>query len=147
EARFGCRIVWPWIGSPELALVGVVQMSPEINSWIESIGKNYRENYQLYASLFSLFLVGMGIARWFGTRKGLEQAKSWRRKAGLPVASLLSTKQTWTYWGLFQSGVIGFLLTANILVSLPIAILEGSPSYDITDLEFVMWQPIASVFF
>jgi len=125
-------------------------MSPEINSWIVFIGQNYRENYQLYASLFSLFLVGMGIARWFGTRKGLEQAKSWRRKAGLPVASLLSTKQAWTYWGLFQGGVIGFLLMVNMLSSLPLTILSNlleGQSYDITKIRFVMWAPIANVFF
>ena len=50
--------------------------------------------------------------------------------------------------GLFQGGVIGFLLMVNMLSSLPLTILTSllrGQSYDIRNIEFVMWAPIANV--
>ena len=109
-------------------------MSPEIKHWIEIVG----QNYQLFASCFSIFIVCMGIARWFGRSIGLKRAKSQRRKAGLPVASLMSGEEAWTYWGLFRGGLIGLLVAMVFLLNWPInmlsSYLSGAEPYGLTEI-------------
>src|SRR5262249_56823643 len=68
-----------------------------------------KKDYQFYVFLFSLLVLGMGLCRLYGRRTWLQWEKSRRKKAGLPVASLISqdTAQSWRYSDLYQSGLWG----------------------------------------
>ncbi len=93
----------------------------------EHIDKNYFEdiekNYQFYLFLFSLLVLGMGACRLYGRRTWLQWEKSQRKKAGLPVASLISqdTAQSWRYSDLYQSGLWGAGLLGFNAVSIAVS--------------------------
>jgi len=93
----------------------------------EHIDKNYFEdiekNYQFYLFLFSLLVLGMGACRLYGRRTWLQWEKSQRKKAGLPVASLISqdTARSWRYSDLYQSGLWGAGLLGFNAVSIAVS--------------------------
>jgi hypothetical protein len=84
-----------------------------LRTLFEHIDKTYlddvKKDYEFYLFLFSLLVLGMGTCRLYGRRTWLQWEKSRRKKAGLPVASLLSqdTAQSWRYSDLYQSGLWG----------------------------------------
>jgi len=82
-----------------------------------------KKDYQFYVFLFSLLVLGMGACRLYGRRTWLQWEKSQRKKAGLPVASLISqdTAQSWRYSDLYQSGLLGAVLLAVNAAWIPIS--------------------------
>ena len=117
-------------------------MPAEFQSWIDPIEKHY----QFYVFVFSMFVIGMGIARWYGKRSWYEWEKLRRKKLGLLIASLISRdgEQSFTYWGLFQGGlleVVGvFTLLSYVAVMLVYyKIVRGQ--IDILDVSGLMSYP------
>jgi hypothetical protein len=81
-------------------------MSAEAKSLMDAIEKSY----QFYVYLFTVFVVFMGVARWYGKQVWRKREESRRESNGLPVAALLSggnSQQSFTYTGLFQGGLTG----------------------------------------
>src|SRR5262245_45472381 len=93
----------------------------------EHIDKTYlddvKKDYKFYLFLFSLLVLGMGACRLYGRRDWLQWEKSRRKKARLPVASLISqdTAQSWRYSDLYQSGLLGAGLLAFNAVSIAVS--------------------------
>jgi hypothetical protein len=80
--------------------------SPNLKPWIEGVEKNY----QFFVFLFSLFVIGMGFARWLGKWQWYEGVVSRRKTLNLPVALLFDTDpSSFSYTTLFQGGLIGLI--------------------------------------
>src|SRR5262245_46871191 len=118
---------------------------------IRAIMEEIQKNYQFYVSIFTLFVVCMGIARWFGRRDWLRIEKSRRKKAGLPVASLMShdgsTEQSWTYYGLFQGGLLGLFLVASNMSYVAIWVISFGVDWFRENVGTVMAYPISAILF
>jgi hypothetical protein len=110
-----------------------------------------QKNYQFYVSIFTLFVVCMGIARWFGRRQWLRIEKSRRKKAGFPVASLMShdgsTEQSWTYYGLFQGGLLGFLLVTWQMSYIVFLVIYAGIDPLLENFSVAMGAPISAILF
>ena len=95
-----------------------------------------KKDYQFYLFLFSLLVLGMGACRLYGRRDWLQWEKSRRKKAGLPVASLISqdTAQSWRYSDLYQSGLLSAGLLAFNAVSIAVSpMLFSIPQESLVD--------------
>ena len=116
---------------------------------LQIIFENIDKNYQLYISLFSLFVVCMGLFRWLGRRTWLQWEKSRRKEAGLPVALLMSqdgaAETSWTYSALYQGGLLGVSLVAsNITFVVFMMIPQRSVEEAVSALVILMGVPIFS---
>jgi hypothetical protein len=118
---------------------------------IQAIMEEIQKNYQFYVSIFTLFVVCMGISRWFGRKHWLQIEKSRRNKAGLPVASLMShdgsTEQSWTYYGLFQGGLLGLYLVAGNMTYVAIMAIKLGLDPFRENVGTVMGYPISGILF
>ena len=116
---------------------------------IRGLMEETQKNYQLYVSMFTLFVVCMGISRWFGRKHWLQKEKSRRKKAGLPVASLVShdgsTEQSWTYYGLFQGGLLALYVVAGNMIYVAIMVAKLGVNQFREYVGTVMGYPISAI--
>jgi len=90
-------------------------MSAEAKSLMEVIEKSY----QFYVYLFTVFVVFMGVARWYGKQVWRKREESRRDSSGLPVAALYSGgsfESSFTYTSLFQGGLTGVYIAVMQLM-------------------------------
>src|SRR5262249_1077612 len=118
---------------------------------IQAIMEEIQKNYQFYVSIFTLFVVCMGISRWFGRGHWLQIEKSRRKTAGLPVTSLMShdgnTEQSWTYYGLFQGGLLGLYLVAGNMSYVAVMVINLGVDPLRENVGTVMAYPISAILF
>jgi len=122
-------------------------MSPQMTSLMEEIEKNY----QFYIYVFSLFVVCMGISRWFGRHTWVQREKSRRKTAGLPVASLMSqdgsAEQSWTFPGLFLGGLLGVVMVASYMTYVAVMVIQLGPQEILRSVGAFMSLPITAIAF
>ena len=96
-------------------------MTTDSNIWI-----SIEKSYQFYAYVFTLYVICMGIARWFGQTSSRAGEEKRRKSAGLPVAECFSNaEQGFTYASLFQGGLLGVVATSLLMtyvLVLPVAL-------------------------
>jgi len=98
----------------------------------------FQKNYQLFVLVFTMFVICMGVSRWFGKRLWYKEKVSWRKELKLPVASLLSLgssdSSSFTYSSLFQGGFIALGLVSFLLLSVLVF-----PEADEDPLQVLPW--------
>ena len=131
-------------------------MTTDPNIWMGVIEKSY----QFYAYVFTLYVICMGLLRWYGQTTWRRREERCRKAAGLPVASCFSNaEQGFTYTSLLQGGFDGALITAAQMawvllmlgffwlqwafVSLLLLIFLGGPPLKLTDLDVHIWELVS----
>src|SRR5262249_45971881 len=103
-------------------LIGTITASPKLDTWFETIAKNY----QFFVFLFSMFVICMGFTRWLGKRLWYQETISRRKQLKLPVASLVgSDPSSFSYASLFQGGLIGLAIASYYLMFILVSPVLG----------------------
>lgn len=115
-------------------------MTTDSKTWMEVIEKSY----QFYAYVFTLYVISMGLVRWYGQTSWRSREEKRRKDAGLPVAECFSNaEQGFTYTSLFQGGLVGvFIAGAQMTwVLFMLAFITGlEPARTDTD---VLWRLVS----
>jgi hypothetical protein len=110
---WGLWIMGPLFVSNVRKLIDTITASPKLDSWFETIAKNY----QFFVFLFSMFVICMGFTRWLGKRLWYQETISRHKQLKLPVASLVSSDpSSFSYASLFQGGLIGLAIASYYLM-------------------------------
>ncbi len=117
-------------------------MTNDGKSWVELIEKSY----QFYAYVFTLYVICMGFARWYGQAFWRKQEETRRKAAGLPVAACFSNaEQGFTYTGLFQAGlsIVWIAATQMAYVAFMLAYDKGLALFTPTNTRSDIWDRVS----
>jgi hypothetical protein len=105
------------------------------------------KDYQFYVFVFSMFVIFMGIARWFGKRTWLDREKAARSRLKLPVAQLSAVggdlQQSFTYAGLFQGGLVG--VVAFVILMMYVVVMTAMSVWSSGDAAMSQSRVLAPV--
>jgi len=86
----------------------------DAKTWMGAVEKSY----QFYAYVFTLYVILMGVMRWYGQTTWYKREQARRAERELPVASLVSnadTERGFSYSALFRGGLTGIRIVAGLL--------------------------------